>query len=144
MRAGRFDHDQHAPAPRAASCHRDGNDMHMQLLGLFGGVIAAVCAALPAQAADAARGKVLYETRCTACHATSVHLRKARKASSFNEVRKQVARWSAELRSGWSADEIDDVTLYLNDRYYRFPCPDAQCGSAQARAIAPRPPGRGG
>ncbi len=116
----------------------------MQLLGLFGGLIAAACAALPAHAADAARGKVLYETRCTACHKTSVHLRKARKATSFTEVREQVARWSAELRSGWSAEEIDDVTLYLNDRYYGFPCPDTQCGSAQAGAVPPRPSGRGG
>jgi len=59
------------------------------------------------------------------------------------QVAKRTRR-SAELRSGWSADEIDDVTLYLDDRYYGFPCPDAQCGSAQAGAVSPRPPGRGG
>lgn len=116
----------------------------MRLLGLVGGLVAAACAALPAQAADASRGKILYETRCNACHKASVHLREARKASSFKGVREQVARWSAELRSGWSADEIDDVTLYLNNRYYGFPCPDAVCGSAQAKSIPARLPRRGG
>lgn len=116
----------------------------MRLLGLVGGLVAAACAAVPAQAADAARGKILYETRCNACHRASVHQREARKASSFKGVREQVVRWSAELRSGWSGDEIDDVTLYLNNRYYGFPCPDAVCGSAQARSIPARPPRRGG
>jgi mono/diheme cytochrome c family protein len=86
-----------------------------------------------AQAApDAERGKILYETRCSACHANSVHNRDARKAKSFDAVRAQVLRWSAESGSKWSGDEIDDVTLYLNQRYYRFPCPPGLCKSNQA------------
>ncbi len=116
----------------------------MRLLGCAWVLLGAVCVAGSAQAADAARGKILYETRCNACHKASVHQREARKAASFKGVREQVARWSVELRSGWSSDEIDDVALYLNNRYYGFPCPDAVCGSAQAKAIRARPPGQGG
>jgi len=83
-------------------------------------------------AADAQRGKVLYETRCSACHASSVHQRNARKAKSFDGLRTQVLRWSAQAGGSWSAEEIDDLTLYLNQRYYRFPCPPNACKADQA------------
>ena len=83
-------------------------------------------------AADAERGRILYETRCVACHASSIHNRGARKAKSFDGVRAQVLRWSAEAGGGWSADEIDVVNLYLNQRYYRFPCPRSVCKADQA------------
>ena len=92
------------------------------LAGLCGSVVAA----------DPGRGSVLYETRCSACHASSVHQRNARKAKSFDGLRAQVLRWSAEVGGSWSGDEIDDVTLYLNQRYYRFPCPQSVCKADQA------------
>src|SRR5476651_831524 len=80
-----------------------------------------------ADAADPGRGGMLYETRCIACHSSSVHQRGARKAKSFDGLRVQVVRWSNEVGGSWSGDEIDDVTLYLNQRYYRFPCPQSVC-----------------
>lgn len=83
-------------------------------------------------AADAQRGKMLYETRCSACHVSSVHQRNARKATTFDGLRTQVLRWSAEAGGSWSAEEIDDLTLYLNQRYYRFPCPQSACKAHQA------------
>ena len=83
-------------------------------------------------AADAERGTILYETRCSACHASSVHNRSARKANSFDGVRAQVLRWSAEAGGNWTGDEIDDVTQYLNRRYYGFPCPQSVCKANQA------------
>ena len=103
---------------------------------MFRAVIASLalgCAALcAAQApADMERGKVLYETRCSACHASSVHNRNARKAKSFDGLRAQVLRWSVEAGGGWSADEIDAVALYLNQRFYRFPCPPTLCSAGQ-------------
>ena len=36
-------------------------------------------------------------------------------------------RWSGNLSLQWAAEEIDDVTVYLNGRYYRFACPPAAC-----------------
>ena len=85
--------------------------------------------------ADAARGKLLYEARCSACHESSVHDRKARKATSFSGLRAQVLRWSVEVGGTWSADEIDDVALYLNQRYYHLPCPQSVCKAAQASLV---------
>lgn len=86
---------------------------------------------MPATAAppDAARGRALYETRCGGCHERSVHARSVRSAKSFAEVRAWVANWDRQTGGLWRDDEIDAVTRYLNDRYYRFPCPDEVCGT---------------
>ena len=87
-----------------------------------------------AYGADAERGKALYDARCDLCHRTSIHVRDARKATSFDNLRGQVARWNAELGGAWSLDEINDVTLYLNSHYYQFPRPDSLCGGGRADA----------
>lgn len=76
-----------------------------------------------ARAADAERGRELYVQRCGACHGRSVHSREARVAKSMVEVRGWVKRWSDTLGLGWGADEVEDVSLYLNDTYYRFAMP---------------------
>ena len=94
--------------------------------------------ALAAYGADADRGKALYEARCNECHGTGVHVREARKAASFDGVRTQVVRWNAELGGGWSNEEIDDVTVYLNNRFYFFPCPESVCRGGQAEVSAGR------
>jgi mono/diheme cytochrome c family protein len=102
------------------------------MLTLRGGMLAALfalaLAGLPqARADDAAQGKALYETRCTGCHESSVHQRRARKAKSYAGVRAQVARWSEQTGGPWSSEEIDSVSFYLNQRYYHFPCPQSLC-----------------
>lgn len=87
-------------------------------------VFAAVCAPafLPAaQAADEARGRMLYENHCGACHASVVHVREQRKARNPAELRAFIQRWAGELKLGWREDEIGDVQLYLNNLYYKFP-----------------------
>ena len=35
--------------------------------------------------------------------------------------------WDRQTGALWRDDEIDAVTRYLNERYYRFPCPAAVC-----------------
>ena len=87
---------------------------------------------LQASAADAVRGRTLYEARCKLCHGTSVHSRNPRTATDFEGVRTQVKRWAGEAGTGWSQGEIDDVAVYLNRRYYRFRCPSSLCGNEQA------------
>ena len=113
--------------------------IHYPRTGLLLAAVAAVALGLSGvsalAAADAERGKALYETRCSACHASSVHNRDARKAKSFDTLRAQVLRWSAEAGKGWTRDEIDDVTLYLNQLYYHFPCPQQVC-KANTAALA--------
>jgi mono/diheme cytochrome c family protein len=87
----------------------------------------ALACLLPAAAADAERGRVLYESRCDGCHATSVHGREKRVATDFESVRGWVRRWGANLGLAWTDDDATDVTVYLNDRYYRFRCPATVC-----------------
>jgi hypothetical protein len=74
----------------------------------------------PALAADA-RGRLLYENHCQACHASTVHVREARKARTAAELRAYIARWSDELKLAWGADEQEAVYQYLNNRYYKLP-----------------------
>lgn len=100
-------------------------------------LIAAVSVALAAlageaSAADSSRGRALYESRCDGCHSTGVHERASRKAADFAGIRFQVERWNAQLGGAWGRGEIDDVTVYLNDRFYRYPCPDAMCRAGAA------------
>ena len=104
--------------------------------------VLALAAGATAMAADPERGRMLYETRCDICHGTGVHLRASRKASSFEAIRAQVRRWDRELGASWSREEIEDVSVYLNDRFYLYPCPPNVCGNvrggnaAAARRIA--------
>ncbi|MCU0805475.1 MAG: hypothetical protein MUF79_10365 [Burkholderiales bacterium] len=83
--------------------------------------------AIDASAQDSARGKDLYETSCVGCHSKSVHNRASRKAASFEALRAEVARWNKEIGGTWRTEEVNDVTVYLNDRYYKFPCPQTVC-----------------
>jgi hypothetical protein len=67
------------------------------------------------------RGQLLYENHCTSCHASTVHIREQRKVKSPAELRAFIQRWSGELKLTWSAEELNDVYLHLNNRYYKFP-----------------------
>jgi mono/diheme cytochrome c family protein len=91
-------------------------------------------AATTVQAADAERGRLLYEGHCNVCHNTGVHLRASRKARTFEGIREQVVRWNNELGGAWRREDFDDVTLYLNNRYYFYRCPESICGVGQAQA----------
>jgi cytochrome c5 len=86
-------------------------------------VAASALAAGSASGADAERGRALYESRCDSCHSESVHGRAKRVAKDFDDVRRWVGRWNANLGLHWGDEEIDDVSLYLNNTYYRYPCP---------------------
>ena len=71
-------------------------------------------------AADAARGKLLYETNCNECHTKSVSERPNRTAKSVSDIRKRVIQWESYKRYHWSNEEVEDVTQYLNDRFYKY------------------------
>lgn len=92
---------------------------------------AAAGAAVPVRAQGLApaaeRGRALYDTRCIACHDRSVHRRESRRASDFAALRAEVSRWSETAGGEWKAEELDAVAAYLNERYYRYPCPPAVC-----------------
>lgn len=85
------------------------------------------------QAADAERGRNLYEARCDGCHAESVHGREKRAARDFEALRGWVRRWSVNLGLKWTDSEVSDVAVHLNARYYRFACPPADCMATGSR-----------
>jgi cytochrome c2 len=71
-------------------------------------------------AADAARGKLLYETNCGECHTKSVSGRPNRVAKSVSDIRKWVIQWESYKDYRWSDKDIEDVTQYLNNRFYKY------------------------
>lgn len=95
---------------------------------------ALLLAAGGACAAETERGRALYEARCDRCHDVSVHGRSARSARTFDQIRAYVARWDRELGTAWTMSDINAVARYLNEKYYRFPCPAEYCKAEQARA----------
>lgn len=83
-------------------------------------------AALPA--ADMLRGRDLYQTHCIACHTAKVHWRDNSVVRSWGDLRSQVTRFQRIAGQEWSVQEIDDVAAYLNDVFYKMPCPLPGCG----------------
>jgi len=88
-----------------------------------------------ASGADAERGRALYESRCGTCHSESVHGRKKRLATDFGDVRRWVNRWNENLGLRWGDEELDDVSVHLNNTYYRYACPPSVC---KVVSLAPR------
>ena len=81
------------------------------LSGLLG-----LCASATAQGVD--RGQALYENHCQFCHEDWAHTRAERTVRSLGDLRARVSSWSVHAGLDWSAKEIDDVTRYLNRRFY--------------------------
>ena len=102
--------------------------------------------AIAASAADADRGKLLYEARCDSCHDQSVHSRGRKAAANFDEVRKYVRRWNINLGGAWGEEEITDVAIYLNGKHYSYKCPETVCkvtsqaGSPLASLVSAKSP----
>lgn len=65
-------------------------------------------------------GALLYESNCQSCHTAQVHWRERKQATDFNTLVAQVNRWQGNLGLRWSAQDIDEVSRYLNRRYYQF------------------------
>ena len=91
-----------------------------------GALIAAVAVIAQAQMPSTARGELLYTTHCQGCHTTQVHWREKRLAGDWAGLTAQVERWQKNANLGWSGEDVDAVSRYLNARYYRFATPDGK------------------
>ncbi|HTP96091.1 MAG TPA: hypothetical protein VMK05_09580 [Burkholderiales bacterium] len=80
-------------------------------------VLGALCAA-PAQAADAARGSLLYDNNCVVCHTPKVHHREPPLPIDVADLRRIVASWAREQKLGWTDDDVSDVVEYLYQTHY--------------------------
>jgi len=78
--------------------------------------------ALPLQAQDEERGRLLYETHCTGCHYERVHKRDRAKSdvSTLAQLRVEVARRAADTKRPFTVEDLDDIAEYLNRSYYRL------------------------
>jgi hypothetical protein len=85
-------------------------------------------------AADVQRGRLLYETYCIACHTTQAHWRDKHIVGSWSDLVYQVTRMQKNAGQDWSSTEITDVATYLNELFYKMPCPSPDCGRPQAGA----------
>jgi mono/diheme cytochrome c family protein len=77
---------------------------------------------LPAAAQDAARGRVLYETHCLACHYERIHKRDPSRSlvKSHAGLRQEVARRAALTGRAFTPRELDDIAEYLDRSHYRL------------------------
>jgi mono/diheme cytochrome c family protein len=82
-------------------------------------------AASAAGAQDAARGRVLYETYCGACHYERVHDRLRPAVKELSELRDMVALWAPQTKRTYTLDELESIVQYLNESHYRFGLPPA-------------------
>ena len=94
--------------------------------------------AVVAVAADVDRGRALYESRCYECHSPAAHLRPSHVAGDFYEIRAWVRRWNENLALEWSDEDVADVTVFLNNAYYRYPCPTDVCRIVSTSPSFPR------
>jgi len=83
-------------------------------------------------AADVPRGRLLYETHCIACHTTQAHWRDKHIVRSWADLLYQVTRMEKNAGQDWSSVEIRDVAAYLNELFYKMPCPEQGCEGPEA------------
>ncbi|MDX2504198.1 MAG: hypothetical protein QNL62_06955 [Gammaproteobacteria bacterium] len=67
------------------------------------------------------RGQLLYENHCIACHDSRAYIREKRKSRSVTDIEKWVFQWAQQINLDWNRADINDVTEYLNQRFYQFP-----------------------
>jgi mono/diheme cytochrome c family protein len=84
-------------------------------------VLTGLVGILPGSAgAEFDRGRALYENHCRQCHDSWAHKPGVRVVATYEGLRERVASWSLHSGLGWSANEITDVTEYLNRRFYQL------------------------
>jgi mono/diheme cytochrome c family protein len=84
--------------------------------------------------ADMARGRALYQSSCDGCHSQNIHWRNKRLVSSWATLVNEVTRWQRNAGQRWEPSDISNVAAYLNDRFYRLPCPANECAEKEAAA----------
>ena len=72
------------------------------------------------QAADLKHGKALQQKHCMSCHDDGMYTRDNRRVTSMDGLAKQVRRCELTLGLQWFDEDIDAVTAYLNQSFYKF------------------------
>lgn len=78
-------------------------------------------AAVPVLAGDLERGRALHDNHCVMCHSPAVYTRDYRIANSYLEIRQQAQRWAENTRLRWTQYDLESVTDWLAEKYYKIP-----------------------
>ena len=70
---------------------------------------------------DNYRGAMLYENHCIECHTRQIHWRKKKMVTDWKSLIIQVDRWQDISGLEWSKTDIEEVSRYLNGKYYHYP-----------------------
>lgn len=81
----------------------------------------------PTWSQSAQRGKQLHDLQCQACHSAEIYERTGSPLGSLDELREAVVLWLTETQAEWTAEDVEDVTWYLNEVFYNFHCPAKRC-----------------
>jgi len=73
-----------------------------------------------ALSANRNHGEQLHMESCTGCHDSSVYTRSNRRVQSLAKLGSQVRFCKDNLGITWFDDEVDNVTHYLNQDFYKF------------------------
>jgi mono/diheme cytochrome c family protein len=72
-------------------------------------------------AQDTKQGQALYEGRCLDCHKEAPYGKGPPKAQSVESVRSMAKLWdSISAGTQWTPRDVDDVVMYLNQKFYRY------------------------
>ena len=78
-----------------------------------------------ANAADAHPGKAIHDESCLNCHVGNhdekFYTRKNRRIKDLNGLGVMVKMCDANLGTALFDEDMDEITNYLNESYYKFP-----------------------
>ena len=76
---------------------------------------------MPAHAltGDSMRGEKLH-AKCLDCHGTGLYAPDKRKIVSLKALRKDVKRWGTYYAPALTDQEVEDITTWLNEKFYKF------------------------
>ena len=69
---------------------------------------------------DSAKGKQLHDSGCVSCHGSEVYTRKDRRIKSVEGLIGQVKNCNTNLSRSYSSAQLNDLTKFLNETYYKF------------------------
>jgi mono/diheme cytochrome c family protein len=69
---------------------------------------------------DAQAGQALLEKHCFGCHGTEVYTREDRRVQNMSQLSNQVQRCDQMLGLKLFETDLENITAYLNEAYYKF------------------------
>jgi mono/diheme cytochrome c family protein len=97
------------------------NSRWLILAGVAAALAGVTVSVVALRAMEFDRGEALYENHCATCHDPQAHLAgEMRHVTTMADLRARVVAWSVHSGLNWSDEDVNDVTDFLNRRFYRF------------------------